>query len=64
MKSKNRDFNQNNYEFEKCTKKHCKMHKLCIKSSERESKSLNSKNSRRTKSLQKLHEFEFEFEFK
>ena len=43
MKSKNRDLNHNNYEFEKCTKKQRKMHKLCIKSSERESKSLNSK---------------------
>ena len=59
MKSKNRILNQNNYEFERCTKKQCKMHKLCIKSSERESKSFNSKNSKRTKSMQKFHEFEF-----
>ena len=66
MKSKNSEFYQNNHQFEKCVEKQRKMHKLCTKPSKIESKSIDSKNSRRSKSLQRFYEFnrEFECEFK
>ena len=66
IKSKESEFYQNNQQFERCVEKQRKMHKLSTKFSKIESKSIDSKNSKRFKLLQRFYKlkFEFEFEFK